>query len=136
MLWVVSYVLNLRSTDVSTAICFRVSKFHIYSKTHMKYFFLLACFFFITLSVQAQTPGTEETKLSAAICDCLKELNFNTVKTKQQAEAAFADCFAKQSGQLLAVATERRVEITDQSAMQKLGMDVAKNCSLKVANPL
>ena len=62
-------------------------------KTHMKYFFLLACVFFTTLSVQAQTPGPEETKLSTAICDCLKQLDFNTIKTKQQAEAAFADIF-------------------------------------------
>ena len=87
------------------------------------------------LSVQVKTSGSEETKLSTAICGCLKQLNFNTIKTKQQAEAAFADYFGEQSDQLLAVATERKVEITDQSGMQKLGMDVAKNLFAQSCDP-
>ncbi|MDB5013452.1 MAG: hypothetical protein JWQ25_1654 [Daejeonella sp.] len=97
---------------------------------------MLGCYFLSVFLVKAQTtPGPEETKLAGAICDCLSKLDFTIIKTKQGAEVAFADCFGQQSGQLTAVADERKVDITDNPGMQKLGMDVAKDLFAQNCQP-
>ncbi len=93
----------------------------------MRYIFLVASLIFSTLVSSAQTaPGPEERKLNNAICECITNLDFSTLTTKASANNAFMDCFSKQSGMLMKVAAERKVEITDKPAMTALGINIGK----------
>jgi len=71
--------------------------------------------------------GPVEQKVTDSICACLAKTNMSNIKTKDQATTAFMNCFTKQASQLIPLASERKVEVTDKAAMRELGMDIGKN---------
>ncbi|MES2268728.1 MAG: hypothetical protein V4520_18330 [Bacteroidota bacterium] len=94
----------------------------------MKKFILLLCLTAIFKCADAQTtPGPAETKLTNALCDCITKLDKTKLTTREEANAAFMDCFGKQADLLPDVATERGVEMTDGEAMNKIGTDIGAN---------
>lgn len=91
-------------------------------------FLLLSLSFIIHFSARSQTtPGPAEKQMTDSICSCISQLDFDNITTKERAEKAFEDCFAKQAGLLLQVTVERKIEFSDHAAMSELGIGIAKN---------
>ncbi|WP_210486549.1 hypothetical protein [Rufibacter aurantiacus] len=61
------------------------------------------------------------------ICACISKLDFDNITDKTTAEKALMDCFSQQSNLLLDLADEKKINVTDQSAMRELGIGVGKN---------
>jgi hypothetical protein len=79
-------------------------------------------------SISAQTtPGPAQLKLLDSLCNGLGRINLSEIKTKKAASDAFMNCFTNYSDQLLDVAKEQNIEVTDQAGMHNLGIEIGKN---------
>lgn len=94
-----------------------------------KYLLLFITVISITIgTADAQTkPGPAQSKLLDSLCNGLSRIDIASIKTKKEATDAFMNCFANYSDQLLDVAKEKNIEITDQPAMHQLGIDIGRD---------
>jgi hypothetical protein len=66
-------------------------------------------------------------KTADTICKCMSKANLKDNATQQDLQDAFMTCFATAGmTYVLQLAEERKVEITDQKAMEGLGMEIGK----------
>jgi len=77
------------------------------------------------LAQDVHTPGPMEKKLTDSVCGCVSKMDVSKIKTKQEAESAFASCVGQHADILQAVAEERHVELSDDKAMEQVGIDLA-----------
>ncbi len=91
----------------------------------MKNAFLLVTFFAFTLNGLGQTTGTMK-KISDSICECLSKKDLNSIKTAEEANTVFMNCFLNNVNLLMDLAQERNVDFSDQVAMRNLGLDIGK----------
>jgi hypothetical protein len=68
-----------------------------------------------------------ELKLSGQVCDCLTKIDISAIKGPQEAGKAFEDCITAHADLIMNIAAERKIDITDETAMNALGLDVGKN---------
>ncbi|UEG52618.1 hypothetical protein LLH06_16835 [Mucilaginibacter daejeonensis] len=73
------------------------------------------------------TSGPLEKKLIDSLCLEMNKVDVASLKTKEQAENAFNEAFSKYSALLMNVAEERKIDVSDDGAMQALGTDIGKN---------
>lgn len=73
------------------------------------------------------TPGPLEKKLIDSLCMEMNKVDVASLKTKEQAENAFNEALSKYSALLMNVAEERKIDVSDDGAMQALGTDIGKN---------
>jgi len=86
---------------------------------------LLALFISKTFSQTAHVPGPAERKMVDSLCSCVTKLDLSKITNKQEAEAAYTACVEKHIDILTELADERHVEIADEKAMEKVGVDLA-----------
>ena len=87
----------------------------------------LSLFLTVTVVTVKAQQGPVEKQITDSICACMSRLDISKITTKQEAETAFGNCFAKQSSLLIPLAAEKKVEITDQPAMREIGIQIGKN---------
>jgi hypothetical protein len=94
----------------------------------MKKLILFFCGLAFTATVTAQTkPGPVEKKMMDSLCIALSKLDMSKISTKEEAKAAFMDCFTRYTGLFMDFAKERNVSIDDEQAGEVLGKDLAKD---------
>jgi hypothetical protein len=94
----------------------------------MKRISIILLFFAAIYNTHAQTkPGPKETIILDSVCNCITKLDMSKINTSKQANDAFEDCFTRQSALLVEVAKEHNVEMTDEVAMNKLGVEIGEN---------
>jgi hypothetical protein len=99
----------------------------------MKKLFFLLTFLSTCSAIVAQSDTTMQ-KFVDSVCSCLGKGNLNDLKTRADAEAAVTNCFVKGNMNLLMqLADERKISVTDQQAMRKIGEEVGmelmrRNC--------
>jgi hypothetical protein len=71
--------------------------------------------------------GPAEKKITDSLCVAISRLDMSQINGKKDAEAAFMNCFMKQSAMFEEVANERKIRMDDNGAMHQLGIDIAKN---------
>ena len=89
--------------------------------------FLLLLFIQKSFSQTGHVPGPAEKKLTDSLCTALSRLDMSKIGNGKEADAAFMDCFMKQSALFEDVATERNVQMDDQTEMHQIGVDIGKN---------
>ncbi len=85
---------------------------------------------FSATQLKAQTtpaPGPAERNLMDSLCTALGKLDLSKLSTKEEANAAFMDCFLSFSPMLIDVAKEKNVDITDNDSMHQLGLTIGAN---------
>jgi hypothetical protein len=95
----------------------------------MKHVLLLFFFCFISVSIaqgQSRLSPTEK-KINDNLCACLDQVDMAKITDKASAEKSFMDCFGTQLNLMVQLAEEKKLEITDQAAMKRLGEEVGKN---------
>ena len=85
--------------------------------------FLLCCILFKTGI--AQTSAAMK-KITDSICDCISHQDMANIKNKEDANTVFIGCFSKSGNALLELAQERNVDMSDEDAMNKLGVEIGK----------
>ncbi len=90
-------------------------------------FLILICTCFVRLSVAQSALGPAEKKITDSLCDCISKVDISKINTSKEAYAVFTDCFSKQTSLLTAVAEEKSVSLTDDEAMNKIGIEIGKN---------
>lgn len=95
----------------------------------MKKNLLLFIAFFITTTgaIKAQTIGPAQQRLLDSLCKELSKIDVAKISTKQAANDAFEKCFENHADLLMDVAKEQNVEVTDEPAMSKVGVEIGKN---------
>lgn len=89
----------------------------------MKKIFSLAVVLLCGFAVTAQTDLKK--KIVDSTCACLTELPDVDKKSQTELQVAIGQCMMKKSMEdFMALAQERNIEMTDQEAMQKLGMEI------------
>jgi len=91
----------------------------------MKYFFLFVAMFVFSVNSFEQTTGSMK-KISDSICDCLGKKYLSSIKTTDDANSAFMNCFLNNVNLLMDLAQERNVDFNDQVAMRNLGLEIGK----------
>ncbi|WP_428330398.1 hypothetical protein [Mucilaginibacter sp.] len=88
----------------------------------------LFCFFLTQLAfAQTTTPGPAEIKITDSICNCISRVDMSKIQNKKEAYAVFTDCFTQHSALLIEVAEERKISISDDAEMNKLGTEIGTN---------
>lgn len=90
------------------------------------FFLLMVC----SAQIFAQAPvnlGPTEQKINDAICDCMTKQDMSTIKTKEAATQLFTDCVSQHTDLIMKIADERKIDITNDEAMNKLGLEIGKN---------
>jgi hypothetical protein len=82
---------------------------------------------FFAAKAQTVTPGPAEKKITDTLCDCMTKIDLSKIITKEDASNAFQVCFSKHTNMLLAVAQEKKVDISDQQAMHDVGIEIGKD---------
>src|ERR1700761_7716768 len=90
-------------------------------------FLLLTAFIQKGLSQDQHVPTALENKMSDTLCDCIGKLDFSKITNKKEAVAEYTGCIGKHVDILSQIAAERKEDITDADAMEKLGIVIAKN---------
>jgi hypothetical protein len=89
---------------------------------------LVLCIPLLLSIAKAQTsPGPVEQKLTNTLCDCISKLYLSKINNSEEANKAFMDCFMAQADLLVDLAAERKVEMDDGDAMNKIGADIGTN---------
>ncbi len=79
-----------------------------------------------TTAAQNDTaPGPAEQKLVTSLCEELGKIDITTIKTKEQAEAAFMNAFMSHADKLMELASEKGLDLEDDETSTKLGEQVA-----------
>lgn len=88
-------------------------------------FLLLAVLFsYIFSPAQEATPAMQ--KAATKVCNCLDKIDFKSPDTKKSKEESM-NCFTNEVlADYVAIAEERKVDITDKDAMQALGVELGK----------
>jgi hypothetical protein len=99
----------------------------------MKNIFLLMLLFVFAKTGTSQSTGNMK-KITDSICDCLTKKDLSSIKTTEDANTAFMNCFMNNASLLMELAQERNVDFSDQVAMRNLGLEIGKelmkqNCS-------
>jgi hypothetical protein len=68
-----------------------------------------------------------EKALTDSICNCLVKVDIDKITNKQEATAAFTDCFARRTDLLMKLADEKHIEAGDNVGMRGLGLGIAKD---------
>jgi len=87
-------------------------------------------FFAAAQFTKAQTKvamGPAVKKMNDSLCNCMSKVDFDKIHNGKDAESAFSDCFTKHADLLVDVAAEKKISITDDTAMNKLGEEIGKN---------
>ena len=101
----------------------------------MKKTLLLLILTAFSFTVFGQTPISPlEKALTDSLCSCISKINLDKITNSQEAKNAFTDCFGKRTDLFMELASEKKLDPTDQVAMRQLGIDLAKdlfsqNCS-------
>jgi len=77
--------------------------------------------------VSAQTIGPAQQRLLDSLCKSLSKIDVSKIKTKKEANDAFMTSFEAYADQLIDVAKEKNVEMTDGAAMTTIGNEIGKN---------
>jgi len=93
----------------------------------MKNLLLSSILFFALFALRAQEAGPAQKKLTDSICKCLSALDMSKIKTSDEAQNAFVECFSKNLSFVVEVAEERNVEMSNTAAMKKIGNEVGKD---------
>jgi hypothetical protein len=89
---------------------------------------LAFCIPLLLSRAKAQTsPGPVEQKLTNALCDCISKLDQSKINNSEEANKAFMDCFMTQADLMVDLAAERKVEMDNSEAMNKIGTDIGAN---------
>jgi hypothetical protein len=79
------------------------------------------------VSKAQQAVGRAERTITDSICNCLSRQDFSQIKSKEEATAVYTKCVTGNSDLLVDFAAERKVDMTDLTAMRELGIDLAKD---------
>ena len=79
------------------------------------------------VKVTAQTIGPAQQRFLDSLCKGLSKIDVSKIKTKKEATDVFETCFESYAEQLVDVAKEKNVEITDEAAMNTIGNEIGKN---------
>ncbi|MEZ2336311.1 hypothetical protein [Mucilaginibacter sp. RCC_168] len=79
------------------------------------------------VNAQMATPGPVEQRMTDSLCKSLARLDISKISTKEEAVKAYTECVMAHADLLPDLAAERKVDMTDQSAMRAVGIDLAKN---------
>jgi len=71
--------------------------------------------------------GPVERKITDSICASVNKLDLSKINTQEQAVAAYTQCVGDHIDLLNDLATERNVDMADEVAMKKVGIDLAFN---------
>lgn len=95
----------------------------------MRYFLTIILLALLTTTgANAQKViGPKQQKMLDSLCNCLTNLNYAKITNSQEANKAFMDCFTNHADQLMEVAEEEGVEITDNEASNAIGEMIGKN---------
>jgi hypothetical protein len=89
---------------------------------------LAFCIPLLLSTAKAQTsPGPVEQKLTNTLCDCISKLDLSKINNSVEANKAFMDCFMAQADLIVDLAAERKVEMDDSEAMNKIGTGIGAN---------
>ena len=73
------------------------------------------------------TPSRLELAVTDSVCNCLTKIDISKITTKDQAIAAYSDCFTKKADLMMKLADEKLVNPSDEDGMRKLGADIGKD---------
>src|SRR5450432_278202 len=73
------------------------------------------------------TPSPLEKAITDSVCNCLAKIDINKITGKDQAIAAYSDCFTKRADLMMKLADEKLVNPSDEDGMRKLGADIGKD---------
>ena len=94
----------------------------------MKIILSLCIFWSIFFTAKAQTAnGPMEQRMTDSLCKCLVGIDNAKITTKAQAVAAYTGCVQKNADLLPDLADEKKVDMTNTTAMRVVGIDLAKN---------
>lgn len=96
-------------------------------KTLFTLLFFLILFIGKSFAQAVRNIGPAEKKITDSLCIALSRLDISKINNQKDAEAAFLDCFMKQSAMFEEVTNERKVQMNDHVAMHQLGVDIGKN---------
>ncbi|MBS7563964.1 hypothetical protein KHS38_06065 [Mucilaginibacter sp. Bleaf8] len=79
-------------------------------------------------NIQAQnTMGPAERRMTDSLCNALSKVDVNKITSKEEANSIFTDCFSRYTSLLMEVAEERKIDFSDDAAMEGLGTDIGKD---------
>jgi hypothetical protein len=73
------------------------------------------------------TPSPLEKAVTDSVCNCLSKIDMSKITNKDQATAAYSDCFTKKADLMMKLADEKLINPSDEDGMRKLGADIGKN---------
>ncbi|RKR85424.1 hypothetical protein BDD43_5695 [Mucilaginibacter gracilis] len=87
------------------------------------------CITFVQLSLAqaSRVIGPAEKKITDSICNALSKRDISKITNKQEAVALYTSCVMEHADLLQELADELKVDVNDQAAMQKVGMNIAFN---------
>jgi hypothetical protein len=80
-----------------------------------------------SFSQNSRTIGPAERKMTDSLCACVVKIDMAKITNKTEALAAYTLCVEKHIDILKDLADERKVNMADKDAMEKVGIDLAFN---------
>ncbi|AYL94003.1 hypothetical protein [Mucilaginibacter celer] len=88
---------------------------------------IITVFLLAGVKVNAQEIGPAQQRLLDSLCKSISKIDVSKIKTKKEANDAFMNCFESYADQLVEVAKEQNVDMTNQAAMHDVGINIGKN---------
>jgi hypothetical protein len=88
---------------------------------------IFSFFFQFAFAQTARVVGPVEKKVTDSICNALSRRDISKVTNKKEALALYTSCVMEHADLLQELAEESKVEFSDQSAMEKIGLNIATN---------
>ena len=94
-----------------------------------KILFILIAFSFLfvqkSFSQTERVIGPIEKRMTDSLCSSISRLDLSKIRTQEEAVAAYTQCVEEHADLLNDLATERNADITDVTAMKRIGIDLA-----------
>src|ERR1700710_3043442 len=98
-----------------------------------KILLLMILVLFFKSAYSQTTPSPLEKAVTDSVCNCLAKIDVSKITSKDQATAAYSDCFTKKADLMMKLADEKLVNPSDEDGMRKLGADIGKNLTQSCA---
>jgi hypothetical protein len=91
-------------------------------------FLLAAALTIFTITAKAQNKiGPVQRKMLDTLCNCMSKIDMTKIKTPDEAETAFSNCFNDHLDMLIDVAKEERLDFTIPEDQEKVGALIGQN---------
>ncbi|WP_462266320.1 hypothetical protein [Mucilaginibacter sp.] len=71
--------------------------------------------------------SAKEKEMNDSLCNCISKIDLSTIKSSKEAETALTNCMMSRLNLMMELAEEKNIDIQDNEATHKLGVEIGKN---------